>query len=109
MKPCECCENYFEKYSCGMLQCGECDCPKCQGYCACSDYVKELDGDYLAKYAEDYAKNMCKEYGWTEADIPEQKNGIIKQLLDMALIVMTDEQKQRAFPHVYHIYSKETK
>jgi hypothetical protein len=38
---CEYCRKFFERYSCGKKWIGECDCPKCQGYCKC----KEKDDD----------------------------------------------------------------
>lgn len=34
---CQHCQEFFEKYSCAMEMIGECDCPKCQGYCNCKD------------------------------------------------------------------------
>lgn len=35
-KLCRFCKEFFEKYVCAKnIGEGECDCPKCQGYCEC--------------------------------------------------------------------------
>lgn len=34
-KKCKSCEKFFSKYVCSARSHGECDCPKCQGYCRC--------------------------------------------------------------------------
>lgn len=34
-KWCSFCKVFFEKFRCSMQSHGECDCPKCQGYCKC--------------------------------------------------------------------------
>ncbi len=34
---CEYCERFFARYQCAMSTHLECDCPKCQGYCECSE------------------------------------------------------------------------
>jgi hypothetical protein len=34
-KKCKPCEKFFSKYVCSARSHGECDCPKCQGYCQC--------------------------------------------------------------------------
>lgn len=35
---CKKCESYFSKYACGENHgSGECDCPRCQGFCQCED------------------------------------------------------------------------
>ena len=37
---CAKCAAYFERFSCGAsVGTGECDCPKCQGYCRCDAWV----------------------------------------------------------------------
>jgi len=42
---CGACVAYFSRYQCGADQgSGECDCPKCQGYCRCADYTLTTDG-----------------------------------------------------------------
>jgi hypothetical protein len=33
---CEPCQRFFAKFSCAAATHGECDCPKCQGYCKCN-------------------------------------------------------------------------
>ena len=38
---CKHCKKYFSKYSCGMAVYGECDCPRCQGYCSCEAMMHE--------------------------------------------------------------------
>ena len=32
---CVACARYFLRYRCSARTHGECDCPKCQGYCRC--------------------------------------------------------------------------
>ena len=37
---CNMCKRFFERYSCGKNRGdGECDCPKCQGYCKCKTAI----------------------------------------------------------------------
>jgi hypothetical protein len=38
---CQHCSKYFESFSCGARSHGECDCPKCQGYCSCQSELHE--------------------------------------------------------------------
>lgn len=33
---CPACDKFFAHYSCGAYL-GECDCPRCQGYCNCDE------------------------------------------------------------------------
>lgn len=33
-KTCKHCKNFFSRFACNKQQ-GECDCPKCQGFCKC--------------------------------------------------------------------------
>jgi hypothetical protein len=35
-KRCHHCEKFFARYRCSARTRLECDCPKCQGYCECS-------------------------------------------------------------------------
>jgi hypothetical protein len=35
MPKCKHCEEFFKRFSCAKTTIGECDCPKCQGYCEC--------------------------------------------------------------------------
>jgi hypothetical protein len=37
MAQCQKCDAYFRKYRCSAASHGECDCPRCQGYCRCED------------------------------------------------------------------------
>mgnify|MGYP003336941819 CR=1 FL=1 len=37
VKKCKHCSKYFANYSCGKNINGECDCPKCQGFCQCKE------------------------------------------------------------------------
>ena len=30
-------ERFFKRFRCGAATHGECDCPKCQGYCKCPE------------------------------------------------------------------------
>jgi hypothetical protein len=34
---CKHCREFFARYRCAAAEYGECDCPKCQGYCKCPD------------------------------------------------------------------------
>ena len=34
---CDHCKRFFAQYKCSASSHGECDCPKCQGYCACNE------------------------------------------------------------------------
>jgi len=34
---CKYCEEFFSRFRCGKESHGECDCPKCQGYCKCDE------------------------------------------------------------------------
>lgn len=44
---CPRCETYFTRYTCGKnVGSGECDCPKCQGYCQCEDLKNICGADY---------------------------------------------------------------
>ena len=37
---CRSCRAFFERYKCGRaIGEGECDCPRCQGYCRCEREV----------------------------------------------------------------------
>lgn len=33
---CQACQKFFSRFQCGISLLGECDCPKCQGYCECN-------------------------------------------------------------------------
>lgn len=33
---CTHCNNFFLRFVCSAKSHGECDCPKCQGYCTCA-------------------------------------------------------------------------
>ena len=35
-KPCRYCSAFFERWRCSAAELGECDCPKCQGFCECT-------------------------------------------------------------------------
>ncbi len=35
VKKCKHCREFFKRYRCAKDTIGECDCPKCQGYCEC--------------------------------------------------------------------------
>ena len=40
MTQCKACTEFFKRYRCAAATHGECDCPKCQGYCECTcDHV----------------------------------------------------------------------
>ena len=41
---CERCESFFSRFSCSAKTHGECDCPKCQGYCKCDNYPIQSNG-----------------------------------------------------------------
>jgi hypothetical protein len=34
---CPKCEAFFARFKCSAATHGECDCPRCQGYCKCED------------------------------------------------------------------------
>ncbi len=38
---CRACEQFFARFQCGAAVYGECDCPKCQGYCECNQPGEE--------------------------------------------------------------------
>ena len=40
---CPACKKFFAKYRCSKKSHGECDCPKCQGYCRCEKARKAFD------------------------------------------------------------------
>lgn len=45
---CRKCASFFRSYSCSACTHGECDCPKCQGYCECDllpDSASEVAGE----------------------------------------------------------------
>ncbi len=50
-KECKFCKRYFKSWSCGKDKgTGECDCPKCQGYCECEDtQSRQVAGDHYIK------------------------------------------------------------
>lgn len=35
-EPCDPCRRFFARYYCSAAKRGECDCPKCQGFCKCA-------------------------------------------------------------------------
>jgi hypothetical protein len=37
--PCPACEKFFASHRCSAVTHGECDCPKCQGFCTCKFWV----------------------------------------------------------------------
>lgn len=48
MERCTHCTDFFKRYQCAKNTIGECDCPKCQGYCECyllDDEPSDTDGD----------------------------------------------------------------
>lgn len=50
---CKHCRKFFKRYSCAKVGYGgfdgECDCPKCQGYCTCTTEPtkQELDAELI--------------------------------------------------------------
>jgi hypothetical protein len=40
MKLCPQCDAFFARYQCSAGSYGECDCPRCQGYCTCHKPAK---------------------------------------------------------------------
>lgn len=63
MPKCKQCTDFFTKFQCGASLFGECDCPKCQGYCKCSqDTVDNFDAFWEAwpKHPRKGAKAACK-------------------------------------------------
>lgn len=42
---CKHCRKFFARFRCSADSHGECDCPKCQGYCTCNaELIKRLQG-----------------------------------------------------------------
>lgn len=39
---CKYCKKFFAKYHCSAKTHGECDCPKCQGFCKCPPTKEEV-------------------------------------------------------------------
>jgi hypothetical protein len=52
---CEHCQQFFAKYQCGKDTHGECDCPKCQGYCECKPAPNHED---LMDFCMDHIKHF---------------------------------------------------
>lgn len=48
-KVCKHCEEFFKRYSCAKTTIGECDCPKCVGYCEC--YLLEAKDTVESRYS----------------------------------------------------------
>jgi len=42
---CEYCRAFFAQYQCARSVYLECDCPKCMGYCECSEKTESVDGE----------------------------------------------------------------
>jgi hypothetical protein len=42
---CRHCEQFYARFVCGAATHGECDCPKCQGYCTCHEQAWVHNGD----------------------------------------------------------------
>jgi len=43
MEQCKHCNKFFENYRCSQQTHGECDCPKCQGFCECEPVTSTTD------------------------------------------------------------------
>lgn len=52
-KLCSACRKFFTRYRCSAATHGECDCPRCQGYCNC----EEMTHDEFIK-----ARNALRNY-----------------------------------------------
>jgi len=54
MTQCRHCKKFFASYRCSKITHGECDCPKCQGYCKCPEYSiaggRVFKGDIIIAY-----------------------------------------------------------
>lgn len=39
---CDYCDTFFKRFRCSASTHGECDCPKCQGFCECKVSEKDV-------------------------------------------------------------------
>jgi len=51
---CQSCTKYFVNYRCSAASHGECDCPKCQGFCTCRVLIPYKDIKNLTERCEDH-------------------------------------------------------
>lgn len=72
---CKYCAEYFPQWQCGANRdTGECDCPKCQGICECTDPIVESVKDLLdersqagmSKYGTTLARTDIDLLGWIQ-------------------------------------------
>lgn len=45
---CDSCRQFFARFRCSAASHGECDCPKCQGYCECSMLIYRTTDQKIA-------------------------------------------------------------
>jgi len=83
---CKHCKEFFAKYSCGADRYGECDCPRCQGYCECIDKVVvntftivELNDNRDTMFVDDEGLLKLPKYffQWRGYDQPLAGKGLI--------------------------------
>jgi len=48
-KQCAACREFFSRFQCAAETHGECDCPQCQGYCACQEVEPDPEEDLKAR------------------------------------------------------------
>lgn len=56
---CPACTKFWERYKCGAALTGECDCPKCQGFCTCPSGFDRFWSAW-PKSVRKGAKSACK-------------------------------------------------
>jgi len=51
---CQSCTKFFLNYHCSAATYGDCDCPKCQGFCTCKPIMAYKDIKSLTERCEDH-------------------------------------------------------
>ena len=77
---CKHCVGFFSKYQCSATLFGECDCPKCQGFCKCNQ-IEKFDDFWQAwpKSNRKGAKSECKKR-WLKGFYDHCADQIIKHV-----------------------------
>jgi hypothetical protein len=57
---CSHCQQFFARFRCSATTHGECDCPKCQGYCQCEEEIALREKDDLITKAEAAKKQWIR-------------------------------------------------
>lgn len=73
MVKCEACEKFFDKSVCSAQTHGECDCPKCQGYCECEEKKIPSLADYPEPALNDMIGGVAKAIRAITEGVPPQE------------------------------------